>query len=217
MAGAYLINSVRSLDIASIVGNNDAPDVVLGTKSGDTWGRIQIFRDNGAPNGKFTYFRTLNPYGAVNALVLADMKEDGHGDIDIIVGTRHSEGVGGIEIWHNNGDGTFGINDGFGEYRPSDVAYMEGEVLCLGIANFNGDVYPDIVAGVKLSGTYSGEIKVFPCYGYMPAPGSEWTSPNTGEAITLTINDFNNDWEPDIAVGTRTSSSRGQVVVFFNE
>jgi hypothetical protein len=51
----------------------------------------------------------------------------------------------------------------------------------------------------------------------MPSPGSEWTSPNIGEAITLTINDFNNDWKPDIAVGTRTSSSMGQVIVFFNE
>jgi prepilin-type N-terminal cleavage/methylation domain-containing protein len=216
-AGLYLLSSVRDVAVASIVGNNDAPDVVLGTRGGDTWGRIVIFRDNGAPNGKFTYYRSMIPTGAVNALALADMKEDGHGDIDIIVGTRISAGTGGIEIWHNNGDGTFGLNDGFGEYRASDRVTVAGEVLCIGIDNFNGDVYPDIVAGVKLEGTYSGEIKVFPCYGFMPAAGSEWTSPNTGEAITLTINDFNNDWEPDMAVGTRTSSSRGQVVVFFND
>ncbi len=216
-AGPYLLQSVRALDIADVIGNNDAVDVVLGTKGGDTFGKIEIFRDNGAPNGKFTYYGTLHPTGAVNALVLADMKEDGHGDIDIIVGTRMSVGSGGIEIWHNNGDGTFGIDDGFGEYRPSDTVELAGEVLCLGIANFNGDVYPDIVAGIKLGGTYSGEVKVFSCYGYMPAAGSEWTSPNIGEAITLTINDFNNDWEPDIAVGTRTSDSRGQVVVFFND
>ncbi len=216
-AGYTLLQSVRSLDIGSIVGNNDAVDVVLGTKGGDNWGRIEIFRDNGAPNGKYTYYRTLEPYGAVNAVVLADMKEDGHGDLDIIVGTRLSIGSGGIEIWHNNGDGTFGLTDGFGAYRPSDTVELAGEVLCIGVANFNGDVYPDIVAGIRLGGTYSGEVKVFPCYGFLPSAGSEWTSPNTGEAITLTINDFNNDWEPDMAVGTRTSASRGQVVVFFNE
>lgn len=216
-AGLYLLQSVRALDVGSIVGGNIAPDVVLGTKGGDTWGRIVIFRDNGAPNGKYAYYSTLVPGGAVNALVLADMKEDGHGDLDIIVGTRISVGTGGIEIWHNNGDGTFGVEDGFGEYKPSDSVTLAGEVLCLGIANFNGDVYPDIVAGIKLEGTYSGEVKVFSCYGFLPSAGSEWTSPNTGEAITLTINDFNNDWAPDIAVGTRTSSSRGQVVVFFND
>ena len=39
---------------------------------------------------------------------------------------------------------------------------------------------------------------------------------NVGEVITLTINDFNKDLRQDFAIGTRTASSRGAVVVFFN-
>jgi hypothetical protein len=90
-------------------------------------------------------------------------------------------------------------------------------VLCLGVEHLDRDVYPDIVVGLKRAAAFSGEVKVFQCYGYMPSAGSEWTSPDVGEAITLTINDFNNDWKYDLAVGTRTSLSQGTVVVFFND
>ena len=42
------------------------------------------------------------------------------------------------------------------------------------------------------------------------------TDSAVGEVITLTSTDFNLDGAPDVAAGTRTSGSAGQVVIFFN-
>jgi len=110
------------------------------------------------------------------------------------------------------------VLDSMGTYVPSDTAFIDGEVLCIGVGMLDRDVYPDIIVGMKEAGSYVGEVQIFNCYGYMPsAPG--WTSSsvgNVGEVITLTLNDFNKDTRQDFAVGTRTSLSRGTVVVFFN-
>jgi type II secretory pathway pseudopilin PulG len=216
MAGAHVLGEVRSVASAALVGS-PAPDVVVGTSMGFGWGAIEIFRDNGAPNGKFTYFQTLESFGEVNAIVLEDMYEDSYGDIDIIAGTTNGAGVGMVEIWHNNGDGTFGQLNLLGDYEPSDTVYFSGDVMCIGVDNFDPDIYPDIAVGIRTLADFSGMLKVLQCYGYMPSSGSEWTSPNVGEVITLTTDDFNKDWRQDIAVGTRTSLSQGKVVVFFND
>jgi hypothetical protein len=189
----------------------------VGTVSGIGAGKIQIYRDNGGPSGKYLHYRTLRASGEVNALAVADMLEDGNGDLDIIVGTKVAEGVGKVELWLNNGDGTFGIfNNESGRYEPSDMIDLDREVLCLGIAHFDRDVYPDVAVGVKAAGTYSGDLKIFQCYGYLPSAGNEFSTGDIGEAITLTVDDFNIDQKPDIAVGTRTSLSQGTVVVLFN-
>jgi prepilin-type N-terminal cleavage/methylation domain-containing protein len=216
MAGAHMMGEVRSVGLGRLVGS-PAPDLVVGTSLGYGWGAIEIFRDGGAPNGKFVYYNTIETFGEVNAIVLDDMYEDSEGDIDIIAGTVTGAGVGMVEIWHNNGDGTFGELNYFGYYEPSDTVYINGDVLCLGVGNFDRDIYPDVAVGMRTVGDFSGALKVFQCYGYMPSSGNEWTSPNVGEVITLTINDFNKDWKQDIAVGTRTSLSQGKVVVFFQD
>ncbi len=216
MGGAHLVGEVRSVGLARLVGS-PAPDMVAGTSMGYGWGVIEIFRDSGAPNGKFVYHSTIETYGEVNDIVLKDMYEDSEGDIDIIVGTSVSSGVGMVEIWHNNSNGTFGQLNAFGYYEPSDTVYINGEVLCIGVEHFDRDIYPDVAVGTRMVADFSGSLKVFQCYGYMPSSGSEWTSPNVGEVITLTIDDFNRDWKQDIAVGTRTSLSQGKVVVFFND
>ena len=216
MAGTHLIGEVRAVDFAPLLGS-PAPDMVAGTSLGYGWGAIEIFRDSGAPNGKFVYHSTIETFGEVNDLVLADMYEDSDNDIDIIVGTSTGAGMGMVEIWHNNSDGTFGELNYFGYFEPSDTVYVNGDVLCVGVDNFDRDIYPDVAVGMRTISDFSGTLKVFTCYGYMPSSGNEWTSPNVGEVITLTINDFNKDWKQDIAVGTRTSLSQGKVVVFFND
>ncbi len=216
MAGAHMVGEVRAVDLAPIVGS-PAPDLVAGTSLGYGWGAIEIFRDSGAPNGKFVYYSTIETFGEVNDLVLADMYEDSEGDIDIIVGTTTGAGTGMVEVWHNNGDGTFGELNYLGHYEPSDTVYVNGDVLCVGVDYFDRDIYPDVAVGMRSISDFSGTLKVFQCYGYMPSSGSEWTSPNVGEVITLTLDDFNKDWKQDIAVGTRTSLSQGKVVVFFND
>jgi hypothetical protein len=218
LAGDHLIGSVRSVAVGNVAGC-PAPDVALGTATGVGTGKIEVFKDNGFPNGKLAYLTTIEATGEVNAVVLRDMLEDSNGDLDIIVGTSSGAGTGCVEIWHNNGNGTFGVLDNaLGEYTPSDTVRFNGEVLCLGVERFDKDVYPDIAVGLKKVGTYSGELQIFQCYGYMPS-GAGWVSPNIGEVITLTVNDFNRVpvWMYDMAVGTRTSLSQGHVVVFFND
>jgi len=191
--------------------------VILGTVSGVNTGKVQIFRDRGSPNGKLAYFDGIDAAGEVNAVVVVDMLEDTNGDLDILVGTKTGEGTGMVELWHGNGDGTFGVLNEFGENEPSDTLHLNGELLCMGVDRFDADIYPDLAIGIKHAGTYSGRLIVYQCYGYLPSTGNAWVSPNIGEAITLTINDFNKDYRPDIAVGTRTSLSQGHVVVFFND
>jgi prepilin-type N-terminal cleavage/methylation domain-containing protein len=214
-AGLRLLNSVRSLDLGNVV-NSPAQDVAVGTHGAAYHGRVEIYRDLGAPNGKFVHYRTLETTGEVNAVVVRDMLEDSEGDRDIIVGSTTGIGTGKLEIWLNNGDGTFGDLDAFGERVPSDTVSVNGEILCVGVECLNDDVYPDIVVGTRRAAAYSGEVLIFQCYGYVPS-APQWTSPDVGEAITLTINDFNWDYKFDLAVGTRTSLSQGHVVVFFND
>jgi hypothetical protein len=203
-AGAHRLGSVTSIAVGDITGNSYT-DVALGTETGSNAGNIEIFSANGA-SGSYTYLTTITATGRVNAIALCDMLEDSEGDIDIIAGTSTGVGVGCVELWHNNGDGTFGVDyDSLGSYSPSDTI------------QFDGDVYPDLAVGLKNSTSYTGEIRVFQCYGYLPSADNCWVSPDIGEAITMTVNDFNKDYAYDMAVGTRTTLSNGHVVVFFND
>jgi hypothetical protein len=217
-AGGHNIGGVRSLAVGNVAGAA-AADVVLGTVTGTNTGKVEIFRDSVSAVGKYIYLTTLNTLGEVNAVAVRDMLEDTNGDKDIIVGTKTAAGAGRIELWLNNGDGTFGDYDSTrSQYAPSDTVAVAGEVLCLGVERFDRDVYPDVVAGIKSSGSYVGQLQIYSCYGYMPSAPT-WTSEgvgNVGEVITLTINDFNMDTRKDMAIGTRTSASQGNVVVFFN-
>ena len=213
-AGDHLIGAVRSIATGNI-GGSSATDVILGTISYTHEGKIEIFRDDGLATGRFNHHATITALGEVNAVALVDMLEDTNHDLDIIAGTATGLGSGAIELWHNNGDGTFGklVVD---HYEPSDTIMVSGEILCLGVDRFDNDVYPDVAAGIRTF-AYSGHLKIFPCFGFLPSSGTEFTSDDIGEVITLTVNDFNKDYRNDIAVGTRTSSSEGTVVVFFNQ
>ncbi|MFH1311774.1 MAG: SdrD B-like domain-containing protein [Candidatus Eisenbacteria bacterium] len=215
LAGGHLLGAVTSLAVGDIAGNG-YNDVVLGTATGAYAGKIEIFTSNGA-SGTYSYFTTIEATGEVNAVALCDMLEDSDGDVDIIVGTSTGVGMGWVELWHNNSDGTFGVDYGGGTYSPSDTIQFNGEVLCLGVEHFDRDVYPDLAVGLKNSASYTGEIRVFQCYGYLPSADNSWISPDIGEAITMTVNDFNKDYAYDMAAGTRTTLSNGHVVVFFND
>jgi prepilin-type N-terminal cleavage/methylation domain-containing protein len=212
------IGEVRSLAVGNVHGSA-ALDMVLGTATGLNTGKIEVLRDRGSANGSYDYHTTLIASGEVNAVALRDMLEDDDGDVDIIAGTKTGVAAGRLEIWHNDGEGHFGIYDEvLGRYVPSDTVTVSGEILCLAVEKFDRDVYPDIAVGMRQAGSYVGAVQVFPCYGFVPSSYG-WTSEsigNIGEVITITVNDFNKDTRYDFAVGTRTTASNGRVVVFFN-
>ena len=51
-------------------------------------------------------------FGKITDIELVDMVEDGDGDLDILVATEHLDTVGGIELWHKEDDGAFGLING---------------------------------------------------------------------------------------------------------
>jgi hypothetical protein len=78
------------------------------------------------------------------------------------------------------------------------------------------DVFPDVVAGLRTT-QYSGALNVYRAFGYLPSSGTEWSHTGSGEIVTLTLQDFNLDGLEDIAVGTRTALSTGELVVYFGQ
>ena len=117
---------------------------------------------------------------------------------------------GMVQLWLNNGEGKFGD----GESEPSDWIYTEGEVLSLGTATLDPDVFPDVIVGLRTY-QFTGALNVYKGTGYLPSAGTEISFTGSGEVATLTISDFNKDGLKDVAVGTRTALSTGELVIYF--
>jgi len=122
-----------------------------------------------------------------------------------------------VELWSND-EGKFGTPDtsAIGGRVVTDWVDAGGEVMSMTTALLDPDVFPDVIAGVR-TGTYSGELHVYRGTGYLPSTGSNWANSNSGEIVTLTVDDFNIDGLRDIAVGTRTASSSGELVIYFGQ
>jgi hypothetical protein len=91
-----------------------------------------------------------------------------------------------------------------------------GEVLSLGTALLDPDVFPDVIAGLRTT-TYAGALHVYKGTGFLPSSGTAWSHSGSGEVVTLAVDDFNIDGRPDVAVGTRTAASTGALVVYFGQ
>jgi hypothetical protein len=48
---------------------------------------------------------------------------------------------------------------------------------------------------------------------FLPSTGAEWSSNGSGELVTLGFDDFNIDGLKDIAVGTRSAVSTGELII----
>jgi hypothetical protein len=211
------LGEITAIEVADF--NRDGfPDMAVGQDMGGYQGRVTVFvaGDDGDFDLPWTWTvsSVLWTEGAVLSLSSADMREDDSGDVDLVVGTSRAAGAGGVELWLNeieSGKATFGAAG-----LRDDWIDSGGEVLSLGLARFDPDIFPDVVAGIRTT-QYAGALNVYRSFGYLPSSGTEWSHAGSGEVVTLTISDFNIDGLEDIAVGTRTAVQSGELVVYFGQ
>jgi prepilin-type N-terminal cleavage/methylation domain-containing protein len=185
------------------------PDLAVGQADGNDGGRLSIFLAKAETPWIWEEAKSYKTRGSVLALEAVDMKEDDRSTVDLLVGTSMGYSSGEVQLWLNDGEGQFGDSD-----APSDWIYAGGEVLALRTAKLDPDVFPDVIVGLRTS-QYSGALNVYKGTGYLPSAGTEWSYSGSGEVATLTVSDFNIDGLPDVAVGTRTAISTGELVVYF--
>jgi len=185
------------------------PDLAIGQDEGNYAGRVSIFLAHELLPWTWYPATTLETWGSVLALEAVDMKEDNAGDLDLIVGTSMGASSGRVQLWHNDGRARFGDSG-----LPSDYVDAGGEVLAIGTTLLDPDVFPDVIAGLR-TGPYAGALRVYRGTGFLPSDGTQISIPGSGEVSTLTIDDFNIDGLKDVAAGTRTAFSTGELVIYF--
>jgi type II secretory pathway pseudopilin PulG len=219
--GDLLADSRGTLGEVMAVASGDfdgdyVPDLAIG-QSTALGGRVTVLLGDPGVPFVWTERAILDTDGAVLALTAIDMAEDNGGDVDLLVGTSKAPGVGVVELWLNDGTGTFGDpGDSTSTRVPSDWVDPSGEVLTLTASRLDPDVFPDIVVGLRTA-QYAGALSVFQGLGYLPSSGTEWSHSGSGEVVTCSVSDFNIDGLRDIAVGTRTAASTGELVVYFGQ
>jgi hypothetical protein len=219
----YLLNSdgiVLGEPYGIAIGQLDGSsgnDIAVVTHTGSYTGRLEIFNANGA-SGNLVPTRSYVASGEANAIALRDMKEDGANDLDVVISTSRSAGTGEIELWLNNGSSNYGYFDaGTYSWIKSDSIATAGEVISLSVNNMDTDVYPDVCAGLKTLSGYTGSLVVYRGFGYLPNSGTAWSGNEIGEVVAMDTNDFNKDGKMDVVVGTRTGSTTGKLVVYFQQ
>ncbi|MEO5617050.1 MAG: FG-GAP-like repeat-containing protein [Candidatus Eisenbacteria bacterium] len=213
------VQSVVTLDCAG----GAMPDIIVGTKGTvANTGSIEVWQSNDAVSPTFTRQETYPSAGAipggrlgeVNAMVLADLNNDGRRDL--IVGTRTSAVSGEIVVFRNVSklNGARFVCAGVFP-TPSDI------VTALAVVDLDGDGMKDIVAGTQ-SGTSSGKLIVWES---KDVSGVNWdfdevsTQAADGIVMSMTVADFGGTNRPDIAVGTRANLSGyvGGVEIYYTD
>ncbi|MEP7027473.1 MAG: SdrD B-like domain-containing protein [Candidatus Eisenbacteria bacterium] len=134
------------------------------------------------------------------------------GAIDMIVGTKSPTSyTGTLEVWKGSGTGTF-TRDEIYPPNGSLPGNALGEVKALLVADVNGDGYKDLIVGTR-TGDGTGKIHVLRYVSR--AAGARYVTLGTysvaGEVNALAMTDLNGDGYKDIIVGTRVSSTKGDV------
>ncbi len=182
-------------DVAVTAGTRDFVDVFLGT------GKGAFRRATGSP---FTVTDAKEPFNKRTIQAL-DLNEDGHLDIVTANGRRRN---------------TFAVllGDGRGGFmRGPEVPLDSGrDGYVFAFADFNGDQHLDVVSASRNGYEDTAPGRVIVRFGdgkgkFVQAPGSPFDTPVGPRSIT--IEDFNSDRRPDIAITNRD----GLLSVFVND
>lgn len=203
---------INAIATGNILGGS-LPDLLLATKTGENTGQLVLYENFGSDS--FAYDTVLITAGEANDVSICDLGEDSlSSDLDIIDGTKDGEWKGWIEIWHNQGDGTFGINN----VRPDNFREIpDGAIQCLITGQFSPDTFPDIVIGLKESSDYDGRIEFYDVYnGVLPSSPYDLSGGTiTGEVRAMTKADFDKDGYLDLIVGQRTTNVIGRFFIIY--
>ncbi len=216
------LGAVWAVETGDIDGDGDQ-DIIVGSHTSGYTGYIDIYINTGYASSQFAWHSRYISFGAVNDLKVVDMMEDDGDDPDILAAVSSGAGAGYVELWLNNGSGTYGIPDTTGYSFGSDITpmwpddglYADGEALSLAVLSINNDIFPDVAYGTRSSVFYTGDIYILPAFGTLPTNGIKINTTDSGEIITMDVADFNKDNRPDIVVGTRSSATQGKLVAFF--
>ncbi|HMB68478.1 MAG TPA: SdrD B-like domain-containing protein [bacterium] len=193
-------------------------DLAVAQDLGNGTGKVSLFWGDSA-SGPYTFLPKyeLATTGPVLCMTSVDMEEDNGNDVDLLIGTTKGTGTyaGSVELFLNDGSGALGLNAG-GRIVHDDWIDAGGDVLSIQTALLDPDVFPDLIVGTRTN-QYAGELLVFNGIGYLPSTGTAWSHNASGEVVTTTVDDYNIDGLYDVAVGTRTSSVTGELVVYFGQ
>jgi prepilin-type N-terminal cleavage/methylation domain-containing protein len=147
--------------------------------------------------------------GDVHVVALEDC--GGTSALDLIVGTKNLTDRGTLEIWLNNGLGAFTRDEIYPPNGNFPLGIL-GEVRALVLVDATNDGYRDLIVGTRIADGV-GQIHVLR---FNTRNGGDryrqiLTYDVVGEVTSMTWAYVDSDLQPDLVVGTRITSVRGDV------
>ncbi|MGH7725038.1 MAG: SdrD B-like domain-containing protein [Candidatus Eiseniibacteriota bacterium] len=147
--------------------------------------------------------------GDAHAVVLEDC--GGTSALDLIVGTKNLADRGTLEVWLNNGLGTFTRDEIYPPNGNFPLGIL-GEVKALVLVDATNDGYRDLIVGTRITDGF-GQIHVMR---FNTRNGGDryrqiLTYNVVGEVTSMAWAYVDSDLQPDLVVGTRITSVRGDL------
>ncbi|MEO5989833.1 MAG: prepilin-type N-terminal cleavage/methylation domain-containing protein [Candidatus Eisenbacteria bacterium] len=216
-----LMGEVTAMALADFDGDG-LKDLVVGTKTGTYSGELMFFKYVSKVNGaRFIWRNTVTLFGdAVTSLAITDVDQDGWQDV--LVGTQRASNDGRVVYFRNRAGASLPW-----VFEKKQEYNAPGIVLSMHTADLGGSATTkDLIFGWRASDTvYSGGVSVLyldllglPNNGVDPSAGSisnmvpAIASANFNYGLNTTIPP--SPYLTDFAVGVKTSSTTGALVVF---